>query len=347
MRRRDDMRLLIHIYIYIYIYTLWGYIQNGSVVSLFFVVVVVHVILRLTVSSSLGLLCVWIWMLPLELQRYWGCCFPLYLLGLLMHSALSMLVQMNRFRTQPARIAYLVWFILFNICWVWLFLKGVTLYTNQCSLSHQITCIKWFDLDLQHVFCAELFAIIQASHLYSALSLTNMLSGHFSEFLFLLKKKLKLKRQRRLYGTGRSFAQKYFLQSGLHACTNQLSNPLLRFVPQWMRNCFVPQGTIPEVHTELSPVQIASITETWVPVSGNSTHHCKQKLAQLPAVGMQKLPGIFCCYSKLSPKVIQPSFDAQSLCILHNDCAETSTHANRWSLDDSLVGACCMSTAGS
>ncbi|KNZ57625.1 putative signal peptide protein [Puccinia sorghi] len=44
--------------------------------------------------------------------------------------------------------------------------------------------------------------------------------------------------------------------------------------------------------------------------------------------------------------MIQPSFDAQSLCILHSDCAKTSTYASRWSLDDSLAGACCMSTAG-
>ncbi|KNZ55766.1 hypothetical protein VP01_2589g1 [Puccinia sorghi] len=31
----------------------------------------------------------------------------------------------------------------------------------------------------------------------------------------------------------------------------------------------------------------------------------------------KKLPGIFFCYSNLSPTVIQPRFDAQSLCILH------------------------------
>ncbi|KNZ53374.1 hypothetical protein VP01_3260g1 [Puccinia sorghi] len=74
--------------------------------------------------------------------------------------------------------------------------------------------------------------------------------------------------------------------------------------------------------------------------------HCKKTPAQLPAVDMQKLPGSFCCYSKLSPKVIQLSFDAQSLCILHSECSKTSTYANRGSLDDSLAGACCMSTAG-
>ncbi|KNZ53653.1 hypothetical protein VP01_3173g2 [Puccinia sorghi] len=46
------------------------------------------------------------------------------------------------------------------------------------------------------------------------------------------------------------------------------------------------------------------------------------------------------------PKVIQPSFDSQSLCILHSDCAKASTYAKMWSLDGSLTGACCMSTAG-
>ncbi|KNZ45843.1 hypothetical protein VP01_774g1 [Puccinia sorghi] len=54
----------------------------------------------------------------------------------------------------------------------------------------------------------------------------------------------------------------------------------------------------------------------------------------------------FCCYSNHSPKVIQPSFDAQSLCRLHSDCTKTSNYANMWSLDGSLAGACCMSTAG-
>ncbi|KNZ55399.1 hypothetical protein VP01_2694g1 [Puccinia sorghi] len=34
-------------------------------------------------------------------------------------------------------------------------------------------------------------------------------------------------------------------------------------------------------------------------------------------------------YSHHSPRVIQPSFDAPSLCRLHIDCAKTSTHANR------------------
>ncbi|KNZ60109.1 hypothetical protein VP01_1609g3 [Puccinia sorghi] len=59
-------------------------------------------------------------------------------------------------------------------------------------------------------------------------------------------------------------------------------------------------------------------------------------------IDMQKLPGSFCCYSNLSPRVIQPSIDAQSLCILHIDCGKTSTYANRWCLNDSLAGACCI-----
>ncbi|KNZ61012.1 hypothetical protein VP01_1465g3 [Puccinia sorghi] len=42
--------------------------------------------------------------------------------------------------------------------------------------------------------------------------------------------------------------------------------------------------------------------------------NCKKKLAQLPAVDMQKVPGSFCCYSNHAPKLIQPSFDAQQTC---------------------------------
>ncbi|KNZ43709.1 hypothetical protein VP01_994g3 [Puccinia sorghi] len=57
---------------------------------------------------------------------------------------------------------------------------------------------------------------------------------------------------------------------------------------------------------------------------------------------LQKVPEIFFFYSKHSPKLIKPSFDAQSLCRVHSDCSKTSTYANMGSLD----GACCMSTAG-
>ncbi|KNZ53585.1 hypothetical protein VP01_3196g1 [Puccinia sorghi] len=75
-------------------------------------------------------------------------------------------------------------------------------------------------------------------------------------------------------------------------------------------------------------------------------HHCKKKLTQLPEVDMQIVPGRFCCYSKLSPRVIQRSFDANSLCRLQIYCSKPSTYASRWSFDGSLAGACCMSTAG-
>ncbi|KNZ58005.1 uncharacterized protein VP01_2018g3 [Puccinia sorghi] len=40
-----------------------------------------------------------------------------------------------------------------------------------------------------------------------------------------------------------------------------------------------------------------------------------------------KVPGSFCCYSNHSPKLIQPSFDAQSLCSMHSECAKKSTYA--------------------
>ena len=76
----------------------------------------------------------------------------------------------------------------------------------------------------------------------------------------------------------------------------------------------------------------------------------QKKLAQMPVVDMQKVQGSLWCCSNLSPRVIQPSFNAQSLCTLctlHSDCAKKSAYANRWSLDGSLAGACCMSTAGS
>ncbi|KNZ59259.1 hypothetical protein VP01_1771g1 [Puccinia sorghi] len=72
-------------------------------------------------------------------------------------------------------------------------------------------------------------------------------------------------------------------------------------------------------------------------------HTAKQTCS---TVNMQKHPASVCCYLNLSARVIQPSFDAQSLCILHSDFSKTSTYANRWSLDDSLAEAYCMLTAG-
>ena len=47
-----------------------------------------------------------------------------------------------------------------------------------------------------------------------------------------------------------------------------------------------------------------------------------EKHAQLPAVDMLKVQGSLWCYSNLSPILIQPSLDAQSLCTLHSDCAK-------------------------
>ncbi|KNZ53224.1 hypothetical protein VP01_32g5 [Puccinia sorghi] len=43
------------------------------------------------------------------------------------------------------------------------------------------------------------------------------------------------------------------------------------------------------------------------------------------SVDLQKLPGSFCCYYKLSPKVIQPSFASQSQCILRSVCQKIYT----------------------
>ena len=49
-----------------------------------------------------------------------------------------------------------------------------------------------------------------------------------------------------------------------------------------------------------------------------------EKHAQLPAVDMLKVQGSLWCYSNLSPILIQPSLDAQSLCTLHSDCADSA-----------------------
>ncbi|KNZ58541.1 hypothetical protein VP01_1910g1 [Puccinia sorghi] len=61
-----------------------------------------------------------------------------------------------------------------------------------------------------------------------------------------------------------------------------------------------------------------------------------------PSTKNHKYPWQNCCYSNLSPSLIQSSFDAKSLCILHSDFAKTSSYSNRWSSDNSLAGACCI-----
>ncbi|KNZ57405.1 hypothetical protein VP01_2169g3 [Puccinia sorghi] len=65
---------------------------------------------------------------------------------------------------------------------------------------------------------------------------------------------------------------------------------------------------------------------------------CKKKLTQLPAVDMQKVPGRFCCYSKLSPRVIQPSFDAQLLCQTISICKQVEFG---WQLGWSMLHVNC------
>ncbi|KNZ59967.1 putative signal peptide protein [Puccinia sorghi] len=64
-----------------------------------------------------------------------------------------------------------------------------------------------------------------------------------------------------------------------------------------------------------------------------------KKLAQLPAVEMQRVPGSCSCYFKLSPRLIPPCFDSHSLFRLHSV-------GKMWSLDVILARACCMSTSG-
>ncbi|KNZ51516.1 hypothetical protein VP01_391g4 [Puccinia sorghi] len=46
------------------------------------------------------------------------------------------------------------------------------------------------------------------------------------------------------------------------------------------------------------------------------------------SISLKRISG-FSYYSHLSHRVVKPSFDPQSLCSLHSDCAKTSTHANR------------------
>ncbi|KNZ52668.1 hypothetical protein VP01_3489g2 [Puccinia sorghi] len=80
------------------------------------------------------------------------------------------------------------------------------------------------------------------------------------------------------------------------------------------------------------------------PLNKKDKHIQTYLLVLKTSIDMQKLPGSFGCYSNLSPRVIQPIFYAQSLCILHSDCAITSTYVNRWSLDVSLAGESCISS---
>ncbi|KNZ50536.1 hypothetical protein VP01_4367g1 [Puccinia sorghi] len=79
----------------------------------------------------------------------------------------------------------------------------------------------------------------------------------------------------------------------------------------------------------------ASITVNLVSFTlGGSTNATLQlfslqkRLDQLPAVDIQKVTETLCCYSNVSPRVIEPSFDAGSWCRLHSDCAKAFTYAN-------------------
>ncbi|KNZ53043.1 hypothetical protein VP01_335g2 [Puccinia sorghi] len=93
-------------------------------------------------------------------------------------------------------------------------------------------------------------------------------------------------------------------------------------------------------HCYFSEIKLQKMQQKSCNIKRRATN--EKKLTQLPAVDMRKLPGSCCCYSNHFPKMIQPSLDSHSLCILHSDCAKTSTYPNRWSLDECLAGACCM-----
>ncbi|KNZ57112.1 hypothetical protein VP01_2238g1 [Puccinia sorghi] len=109
--------------------------------------------------------------------------------------------------------------------------------------------------------------------------------------------------------------------------------------------------------TQGSPAFIAFCMECWVETCGQQSNN--MCVSARVAQSFTKLLGSFCCYSNLSPRVIQSSFDAQSLghnlssldtkassmveknkemrsiskhsnfqqslCILHSDCAKPST----------------------
>ncbi|KNZ57157.1 putative signal peptide protein [Puccinia sorghi] len=69
---------------------------------------------------------------------------------------------------------------------------------------------------------------------------------------------------------------------------------------------------------------VPTLVVAWTNISSSYySIYIAKKLAQLPVVKMKKVPGSFRFHSNHAPKVIQRSFDAQSL----------------------LAGACCMSTA--
>ncbi|KNZ44251.1 hypothetical protein VP01_935g1 [Puccinia sorghi] len=111
------------------------------------------------------------------------------------------------------------------------------------------------------------------------------------------------------------------------------------------------------IYTDLLPVAIkSSIPQDFPPpclkslisiISQNVLTSTEKKFAhELPSVDMQKVQQSLKCYSHISPRVIQPRFYAHLLCMLQSYCAKKTAYTNRWSLDGSLTGECCMSTAG-
>ncbi|KNZ48769.1 hypothetical protein VP01_541g4 [Puccinia sorghi] len=87
-----------------------------------------------------------------------------------------------------------------------------------------------------------------------------------------------------------------------HTCTGELDK--MDFI----------QGprTSPKEESQSSQVHFLVWAKTSSPC-GKSCTSLQKKLAQLPAVDMQKLQASLFCYSNHSPKWIQPIFDAQSL----------------------------------
>ncbi|KNZ57658.1 hypothetical protein VP01_2105g1 [Puccinia sorghi] len=118
----------------------------------------------------------------------------------------------------------------------------------------------------------------------------------------------------------------YFNKIIRHIEMSQQSNNITKYILEGLLQISVYKKLLAKGNWKLPKILItlnqASKATKCKSSYGQQSLQKKKKLAQLHAVDMQKFLGSFCCYSNHSPKLIEPSFDAQSLCILQSDCAK-------------------------
>jgi hypothetical protein len=123
------------------------------------------------------------------------------------------------------------------------------------------------------------------------------------------------------------------------------------------KNLFPPSPSISHILSLTKDHSSSTVLPSFVSIialRGKVVFYClidfnwtlQKNLLQLPPVDMQLLWFYFCCYLDVTQITLQTNFNAQSLCIVHSDCARRVFLDWLGSKRGSKMGLACMSTGG-